>query len=61
MGNRGLEYFFRFSMILFLICLITLFIVDRGTNEYLLTLVSTGISGTVACICFFVIKSGKKK
>lgn len=61
MGKAGLEYFLRFSMVLFFMSLMMLIIVEKGSKEYMLTLVSAGISGALSGVLTILLKAHKNR
>jgi hypothetical protein len=58
MGNKLAGIIFRFSLIIFLMCLIMAFIVDFGTPEFIITIVSIMINLIIICICLIKIRKG---
>lgn len=59
MGNMK-KFAMRGSMILFLLCLIMLFIVDRGSAEFVVLTISMAINAVIFIVSFILIRHENK-
>lgn len=53
MANIG--FFLKFAFVLFILSVFTLFIVDKGTLEFKVTMVSAIISFLISAVCIWLI------
>ena len=51
----NISFFLKFALVLFVLSVFTLFIVDKGTLEFKVTMVSAIISFLISAVCIWLI------
>lgn len=51
----NISFFLKFALVLFILSVFTLFIVDKGTLEFKVTMVSAIISFLISAVCIWLI------
>jgi hypothetical protein len=51
----NISFFLKFALVLFILSVLTLFIADKGTLEFKVTMVSAIISFLISAVCIWLI------